>query len=100
MNKIDRPDHGVVHGQAVPNPDDIADLTTAATEVIEVGDAPPVAPPAPLSQSEVHTIILSLMLTMFLTALDQTIVATALPTICRQFGDVSDLSWIITAYLL
>jgi EmrB/QacA subfamily drug resistance transporter len=37
---------------------------------------------------------------MFLTALDQTIVATALPTIGQQFHDVSNLSWIITAYLL
>ncbi len=37
---------------------------------------------------------------MFLAALDQTIVATALPTIGRQFGDVSNLSWVITAYLL
>src|SRR6202012_2236272 len=41
-----------------------------------------------------------LMLTMFLAALDQTIVATALPTIGRQFSDVSNLSWVITAYLL
>jgi EmrB/QacA subfamily drug resistance transporter len=40
------------------------------------------------------------MLTMFLAALDQTIVATALPTIGRQFHDVSNLSWVITAYLL
>ena len=40
------------------------------------------------------------MLTMFLAALDQTIVATALPTIGRQFHDVSSLSWVITAYLL
>ena len=37
---------------------------------------------------------------MFLAALDQTIVATALPTIGRQFNDVSNLSWVITAYLL
>ncbi len=37
---------------------------------------------------------------MFLTALDQTIVATALPTIGRQFEDVTNLSWVITAYLL
>ena len=43
---------------------------------------------------------MSLMLTMFLAALDQTIVATALPTIGRQFHDVSNLSWVITAYLL
>ncbi|MDB5573989.1 MAG: transporter, partial [Tardiphaga sp.] len=46
------------------------------------------------------TIQISLMLTMFLAALDQTIVATALPTIGRQFGDAANLSWIITAYLL
>jgi EmrB/QacA subfamily drug resistance transporter len=37
---------------------------------------------------------------MFLAALDQTIVATALPTIGRQFQDVTSLSWVITAYLL
>ena len=58
------------------------------------------APRAPLTPSEVRTILMSLMLTMFLAALDQTIVATALPTIGRQFRDVSSLSWVITAYLL
>ncbi len=69
-------------------------------EVIDIGDAPPLAPGAPLSQGEVRTILMSLMLTMFLAALDQTIVATALPTIGRQFHNVASLSWIITAYLL
>jgi EmrB/QacA subfamily drug resistance transporter len=63
-------------------------------------DALPIAPHVPLSQSEVRTILLSLMLTMFLAALDQTIVATALPTNGHQFLEVSNLSWIITAYLL
>ncbi len=53
-----------------------------------------------LSHPEVRTIVFSLMVAMFLTALDQTIVATALPTIGRQFMDVSNLSWVITAYLL
>src|SRR5207248_1190592 len=43
---------------------------------------------------------MSLLLTMFLAALDQTFVATALPTIGGQFQDVSNLSWVITAYLL
>ena len=33
-------------------------------------------------------------------ALDQTIVATALPTIGRHFGNLGDLSWVVTAYLL
>ena len=40
------------------------------------------------------------MLAMFLGALDQTIVATALPTIGRHFGNLEDLSWVVTAYLL
>jgi EmrB/QacA subfamily drug resistance transporter len=40
------------------------------------------------------------MVAMFLAALDQTIVAIALPTIGRQFNDMSNLSWIVTAYLL
>jgi EmrB/QacA subfamily drug resistance transporter len=68
--------------------------------VVDISNAPPIAPRAPLTQSEVRTILMSMMLTMFLAALDQTIVATALPTIGRQFRDVSSLSWVITAYLL
>ena len=82
-------------------PDDIAEeLSHLPSEVIELSDAPPLAPPAPLNPDEVRTIVISLMLTMFLAALDQTIVATALPTIGRQFHDVTNLSWVITAYLL
>ena len=73
-------------------PDDIADeLSRLPTEVIEVSDAPSLAPRAPLTPDEVRTILMSLLLTMFLAALDQTIVATALPTIGRQFQDVSNL---------
>ena len=40
------------------------------------------------------------MLAMFRAALDQTIVATALPAIGRELGDAENLSWSITAYLL
>jgi EmrB/QacA subfamily drug resistance transporter len=76
------------------------DLSEMPTEVLSISDAPPLAPKAPLTPSEVRTILISLMMTMFLAALDQTIVATALPTIGRQFRDVSSLSWVITAYLL
>src|SRR3974390_2698400 len=53
-----------------------------------------------LSHSEVRSIVLGIMLAMFLGALDQTIVATALPTIGRHFGNLDDLSWVVTAYLL
>ena len=40
------------------------------------------------------------MLAMFLSALEQTIVAPALPAIGKSLGDVDDLSWVVTAYLL
>ncbi len=76
------------------------DVSNLPTEVIEINEAPPISPAPGLTKSEVRTILLSLLVTMFLTALDQTIVATALPTIGRQFEDVTNLSWVITAYLL
>jgi EmrB/QacA subfamily drug resistance transporter len=53
-----------------------------------------------LSHTEIRAIVVGIMLAMFLGALDQTIVATALPTIGRAFGDVENLSWVVTAYLL
>jgi multidrug resistance protein len=37
---------------------------------------------------------------MFLSALEQTIVAPALPTIGVHLGDIESLSWVVTAYLL
>ncbi len=49
---------------------------------------------------EVLTIISGLALAMFLSALNQTIVATALPTIGRAFDDFENLSWVVIAYLL
>src|SRR6202023_810409 len=99
MNKFERQSRQPADQQ--PLPEAIAvELPQLPAEVIDVGDAPPIAETAPLTQSEVRTILMSLMLTMFLAALDQTIVATALPTIGRQFRDVSNLSWVITAYLL
>src|SRR2546426_2325642 len=42
----------------------------------------------------------SLLLLLLLASLDQTIVSTALPTIVGDLGGVSDLSWVVTAYLL
>src|SRR5271156_6994169 len=42
----------------------------------------------------------ALMLVLFLAALDQTIVANALPTIVGDLGGASHLSWVVTAYLL
>jgi MFS family permease len=41
-----------------------------------------------------------LLLALLLAALDSTIVATALPTIVGEFGGLTRLSWVVTAYLL
>ena len=41
-----------------------------------------------------------LLLTMFVAALDQTIMATALPTIAGELGGLSQLTWVVTVYVL
>jgi EmrB/QacA subfamily drug resistance transporter len=55
---------------------------------------------APLDHAAIMAIMMGIMLAMFLSALEQTIVAPALPTIGRVLGDVENLSWVVTAYLL
>jgi EmrB/QacA subfamily drug resistance transporter len=55
---------------------------------------------APLTKKEIHRVFYGLMLGGFLSAVNQTIVATALPTIGRHFNDFENLSWVIIAYLL
>lgn len=45
-------------------------------------------------------IMVSVMASLFLVALDQTIIATALGRIVEEFNSFSSLSWIVTAYLI
>ncbi|KAJ5774689.1 hypothetical protein N7457_009585 [Penicillium paradoxum] len=45
-------------------------------------------------------IISSIILAMFLVALDRTIIATAVPQIATQFNALEDISWYASAYLL
>lgn len=56
--------------------------------------------PQPLSRRDVLIVFGGLLLVMLLGALDQTIVATALPTIVGELGGVERLAWVVTAYLL
>jgi EmrB/QacA subfamily drug resistance transporter len=58
------------------------------------------APARALDQAAALSIIIGIMLAMFLSALEQSIVAPALPTIGRALADVDDLSWVVTAYLI
>jgi EmrB/QacA subfamily drug resistance transporter len=53
-----------------------------------------------LSHRQILVVLSGLMLGMLLAALDQTIVATALPTIVSELGGINHLSWVVTAYLL
>ena len=45
-------------------------------------------------------VYVALLLVMFLSAMDQSIVGTALPTIVGELGGAEHMSWIITAYTL
>ena len=58
------------------------------------------APQTVLSPAEIRAIVFGLMTAMLLAALDQTIVATAMPTSGLALGDAANLPWIVTAYLL
>ena len=54
----------------------------------------------PLTHRETLLIVFGVLLPTFMGSLDQTILATALPTIGRELDDVHSLPWLITAYLL
>jgi len=56
--------------------------------------------PRVYTHRQVMVILGGLMLGMLLAALDQTIVATALPTIVGDLGGLNHLSWVVTAYLV
>jgi EmrB/QacA subfamily drug resistance transporter len=51
-------------------------------------------------QPKLRLVFGGLLLVMFLAALDQTVVATALPTIVGDLGGLNHISWVVTAYLL
>ncbi len=59
-----------------------------------------VAHTSELSKRELYTIFGALMLGMFLSALDGTIVSTALPTIVGELHGADHLSWVVVSYLL
>jgi EmrB/QacA subfamily drug resistance transporter len=55
---------------------------------------------ANIPTSQKLLVMLGVMLALFLAALDQTIVATALPRIVQEFHGLEHLSWVVAAYLL
>jgi EmrB/QacA subfamily drug resistance transporter len=73
-------------------------MSSSATHPVPA-DAVGIAVPAP-GRSLFLTVFPSIMLPMFLAALDQTIVATALPSIAGLLGDVERVSWVVVSYLV
>src|ERR1700709_2666960 len=65
-----------------------------------MSDGQPATDGATLTHRQILVIIAGLMLAMFLASLDQTVVATALPTIVGDFHRSDLLSWVVTSYLL
>jgi EmrB/QacA subfamily drug resistance transporter len=66
-----------------------------------VRDIPDVISSRPsFTQREVRTIVLGLTLALFLSSLDQTIVATALSSIAGDLGGWELMPWVVSAYLI
>lgn len=88
--------------EAVPNTTDPATLDPVTTG--PSGSGPGLAgqptTESGLTHRQILVVFSGLMLGMLLAALDQTIVATALPTIVGDLHGLNRLSWVVTAYLL
>jgi len=57
-------------------------------------------PPIVLTRRRINLIFSALLAGMLMAALDQTIVATSMPTIVGDLGGVAHMAWVTTAYLL
>jgi EmrB/QacA subfamily drug resistance transporter len=73
---------------------------TAQEQTTGTAKVAPQHPQADYTHSQIMVIMVALMLVMLLAALDQTIVATALPRIAVDLHGLNKLSWVATAYLL
>ncbi|WP_031088371.1 MFS transporter, partial [Streptomyces sp. NRRL WC-3549] len=77
----------------------------ASAGPVAVPPAPPSGassdgPAEEISPRRIRLVFLGLMLTLLLAALDQMIVATALPKIVGELHGLDKMSWAVTAYLL
>lgn len=52
------------------------------------------------THQEILRVFSGVALAMLMAAMDQTIVATALPTMAAKLGSLEDLPWVVTAYML
>ena len=53
-----------------------------------------------ISNTQKLLVMVGVMLAMFLSSLDQMVVATSIPKIVKELNGLEHLSWVITAYML
>ncbi|CAG8557374.1 289_t:CDS:10 [Scutellospora calospora] len=75
-----------------------SEINNVALEVSEVENGQ--KPELNITKTQLFLVFIGLALAIFLAALDQTIVATALPAIAIDFNAFDQISWVGTAYLL
>ena len=75
-------------------------MPSQATSQAQSPEAGPAGPAAPSTRTLFFSLFPSIMLPMFLASLDQTIVATALPSIAGSLGEVQRVSWVVVSYLI
>ncbi len=72
--------------------------------MVQVQNEATIAPPqdlrATVSRQRLVLIIIGVLLGMLLSALDQTVVGTAMPRIVADLGGINQYAWVVTAYLL
>jgi MFS family permease len=81
----------------LPGPDDITSSTDAIAVTTVVIDSPAVVEE---HHPRTFWIIAGMMLVLFLAALDQTIVATAAPSVVSALGGFNLFAWVFAAYML
>lgn len=75
--------------------DDNAKVVSAASPATATASVIP-----NISQARLHTIVAGLWFCLFISALDTTIVTTALIKISSGFNALEQAAWLVTAYLL
>jgi EmrB/QacA subfamily drug resistance transporter len=85
--------------------DQAAEAAVQSPAAESASDAAAAAPPENEGESPAQkllflTVFPSIMLPMFLAVADQTIVATALPTIASDLGEIQRASWVVVSYLI
>lgn len=90
----------------IQNPDEACETAVSMPPSQQRGGAGALTPPAQthaeggIDKRSLIAVFAGLMLAMFVSSLDQTIVSTALPTIVGELGGVDHMLWVTTAYVL